>query len=197
MKKVVFVFYLLAGIIISGCASTTMQSYRGAGGKETICTEQGDSLGHIAVLPEMAWRDDQKEPGSRQQMALEEIDRAFREISCGSIASPGGIREVAEWSGRPESELLQTFSDEGVDTIILLRMEELTPRVYLTYSLPFLWASASEADFRIRALSVKSGEVLMDTRVKRSTGGPFHLRPAEWARLELYAALKKIMEPMR
>jgi len=196
MRKVVFVFYLLAGIIVSGCASTTMQSYH-AGGKEAICIEQGDSLGHIAVLSEMAWRDEQKEPDSRQQMVLDEIDRAFREISCGSIASPGGIREVAEWSDRPESELLQTFSDEGVDTIIMLRIEELTPRVYLTYSLPFLWASASEADFRIRALSVKSGEVLMDTRVKRSTGGPFHLRPAEWARVEPYAALKKIMEPMR
>lgn len=196
MKKVVFVFYLLAGIIISGCASTTMQSYR-AGGKETICTGRGDLLGHIAVLPEMAWRNDQKEPNIRQQMALEEIAQAFREIPCGSIAPPGGIRDVAKWSNRPESELLQTFSAEGVDTIILLRIEELTPRVYFTYSLPFLWASASEADFRIRALSVKSGEVLMDTRVKRSTGGPFHLRPAEWARVELYTALKKIMEPRR
>ncbi len=50
MRKVVFVFYLLAGLIVSGCASTTMQSYH-AGGKETICAELGDSLGHIVVLP--------------------------------------------------------------------------------------------------------------------------------------------------
>lgn len=196
MKEVIFVFYLLVGIFISGCAGTTMQSYR-AGGEETLCAERGDSLGLIAVLPEMAWRDDQKEPDKRQQMALEEISRAFREIPCGRIAPPGGIRAVAGWSDRPEAELLQAFFAEGVDTVILLRIEELTPRVYLTFSLPFLWAGASEADFRIRALSVKSGEVLMDRRVKRSTGGPFHLRPAEWAGVELYTALKKIMEPTR
>jgi len=196
MKRYGFIFYLLAGILLSGCAGTMMQTYR-AGGQERICSEPGVSLGHIAVLPEMAWRDDQKEPEKRQQMALEEIERAFGEIPCGSIAPPGGIRGVAKWSDRPEAELLQAFSREGVDTIILVRIEELTPRVHLTYSLPFLWGSASEADFRIRALSVRSGAVLADMRVKRSTGGPFHLRPAEWARLELYAALKNILGPTR
>lgn len=192
MKRFGFIVYLLAGIMISGCAGTTMQTYR-AGGQKTICGEPGASLGHIAVLPEMAWRDDQKEPEKRQQMALAEIEKAFLEIPCGSLTPPGGIRGVAEWSGKPESDLLQTFSREGVDTIILVRIEELSPRVYLTYSLPFLWGSTSEADFRIRALSVKSGAVLADVRVKRSTGGPFHLRPAEWAGVELYAALKKIL----
>jgi acyl-coenzyme A synthetase/AMP-(fatty) acid ligase len=42
-------------------------------------------------------------------------------------------------------------------------------------------------------LSVKTGKVLVDMRVLRSTGGPFNIRPAEWARDELQAALHNII----
>jgi hypothetical protein len=193
MKRNGILFSFFVGLMSSGCASTTMQTYH-AGGDKAVCGKRGVSLGHVAILPEMAWRNDQKEPEKREQMALEEIERAFREIPCGSIAAPGGIRQVSDWSGRPESELVSKFSEEGVDTVILVRIEELTPRIFVTYSLPFLWAGSSEADFRIRTLSVQSGSVLADMRVKRSTGGPFNLRPAEWAGTELNAALRAIIE---
>jgi hypothetical protein len=126
-------------------------------------------------------------------MALEEIEKAFQLFPCGSIAKPGGIREFADWSGRPEAGLLKQFSGQGVDTVIVIRIEELTPRLTFTFSLPFLWGGTNEADFRIRALSVKSGTVLADMRVKRFTGGPFNIRPAEWSRIELNEALKEII----
>ncbi len=187
------IFLLFALNLFSGCATSTTHIYR-AGGAETICGDSGDSLGTIAVLPEMAWRTDQKEPEKRQEMALEEIRHAFEEIPCGRLATSAGIRGVAKWSDWPESKLLKNLSGDGIDTVIVVRIEELTPRVFVTYSLPFLWGSTSEADIRIRALSVKTGAVLADTRVKRSTGGPFHLRPAAWAGDELYVALKEIMK---
>lgn len=193
MKRNGILFSLFVWLMISGCATTTMQTYH-AGGNKSICGKPGVSLGYVAILPETAWRADQKEPDKREQMALEEIGRAFREIPCGSIAAPGGIREISNWSSMSESELLSQFFQEGVDTIILVRIEELTPRIFITYSLPFLWASSSEADFRIRALSVQSATVLADMRVKRSTGGLFNIRPAEWARSELNAAMMEIME---
>ena len=117
----------------------------------------------------------------------------FDNFPCGNLSAPGGVRGFAKWSRKSESELLKDFSNEGVDTIILLRMEELTPRLYFTFSLPVLWGGSSEADFRIRMLSVKTGEVLVDMRVIRSTGGPFNIRPAEWARDELQAALHDII----
>ena len=147
----------------------------------------------MAILPETAWRDDQKEPAKRKRMALEEIKQSFQGIPCGSISAPGGIREFSNWSSTPESTLLKRFAKQGVDTIILIRIEELTPRLSVTFSLPLLWAGSSEADLRIRALSVKSGAVLADMRVKRFTGGPFNIRPAERARAELSGALKKII----
>ena len=178
---------------IAGCASTSMKIYLAAG-KPTICDGKNDGLGHMAVLPETAWRNDQKEPAKRESMALEEIKKAFQGFPCGSLSAPGGIRDFSSWSSKPESELLKQFSNEGVDTIILLRIEELTPYLYFTFSLPILWGGSNEADFRIRMLSVKTGDVLTDMRVRRSTGGPFNIRPAEWSRDELKAALSDIIK---
>lgn len=60
-------------------------------------------------------------------MALEEIKNAFEGFPCGSLYAPGGVREFSSWSSKSKSELLKGFSNEGVDTIILLRIEELTP----------------------------------------------------------------------
>jgi hypothetical protein len=190
--KVTYLLSIIIALLIAGCASTSMKTYRAAG-KATICNGGNDGLGHIVVLPETAWRNDQKEPAKRESMALEEIKTAFQSFPCGSLSAPGGIRNFSSWSSKPESELLKQFSREGVDTIILLRIEELTPYFYFTFSLPILWGGANEADFRIRILSVKTGDVLTDMRVRRSTGGPFNIRPAEWSRVELNAALHDII----
>jgi len=181
-------------LIISGCASTTMHTYQ-AVGKRNIC--EGADLGKIVVLPETAWRQDQKEPKKRELMALEEIEKSFQSITCGSISKPGGIRGFSNWSNKPEAELLKQFSEDGIDTIIIIRIEELTPRIGVTFSLPFLWGSSNEADFRIRAISAKTGVVFNDMRVKRLTGGPFNIRPAEWSRVELNSALGNIINNPR
>jgi hypothetical protein len=192
MKVIYIVCIIVLTLSISGCASTSMKIYRAAG-KPTICDGGKESLGHIAVLPETAWRNDQKEPAKRESMALEEIKNAFQGFPCGNLSVPGGIRDFSSWSIKPESELLKQFSNEGVDTIIILRIEELTPYLYFTFSLPILWGGSNEADFRVRMLSVKTGDVLTDMRVIRSTGGPFNIRPAEWSRDELKAALHDII----
>jgi hypothetical protein len=192
MRFIYLFSVMILALSITGCANTSIKTYRTAG-KPTICDGKNDGLGHIVVLPETAWRNDQKEPAKREAMALEEIKNAFQGFPCGNLSAPGGIRNFSSWSSKPESELLKQFSNEGVDTIILLRIEELTPSLYFTFSLPILWGGSNEADFRIRTLSVNTGNVLTDMRVKRSTGGPFNIRPAEWSRDELNAALHDII----
>jgi hypothetical protein len=192
MKRHVLLLSALLAVTITGCAATTIKTYVAAGA-QSLCYDANGHLGYVAVLPETAWRTDQKEPGKRETMALEEIKSAFQGIPCGTISSPGGIRDFSNWSAKPESELMMQFADEGVDTLILLRMEELTPNLYVTFSLPFLWVGANEADFRIRVLALKTGRVLSDMRVKRSTGGPFNVRPAAWSGEELNAALHTII----
>jgi hypothetical protein len=193
MARTIHLFQIFVlSLLIVGCANTAMNTYLAAG-KPTICGGKNDGYGHVAVLPETAWRNDQKEPAKRASMALEEIKNAFQGFPCGSLAAPGGIRVFSSWSSKPEAELLKQFSKEGVDTIILLRIEELTPHLYFTFSLPILWGGSNEADFHVRMLSVKTGDVLSDLRVRRSTGGPFNIRPAEWSRDELREALREII----
>jgi len=129
----------------------------------------------------------------REQMAMDEIEKSFQAFPCGSISSTQGIREFSDWSSKPESELLAQFLSEGIDTIIIIRVEELTPRIEVTFSLPFLWSSSNEADFRVRTLVTGTGAVLNDMHVKRLTGGPFNIRPAEWSRAELNSALSEVI----
>jgi len=192
MRGIYLISAIILAILLVGCVTTSTQIYP-VSEKTAICSRNSKNLGYTAVLPEAAWRKDQKEPVKRELMAIEEIKKAFDNFPCGNLSAPGGVREFAKWSRKSESELLKYFSDEGIDTIILLRVEELTPRLYFTFSLPLLWGGSNEADFRIRMLSVKNGEVLVDMRVLRSTGGPFNIRPAEWARDELQAALHNII----
>ena len=192
MRDIYLISIIILSMLIVGCATTSTKIYQ-MSEKTAICSGNSNNYGYIAILPEAAWRDDQKEPAERELMALEEIKKAFDNFPCGNLSAPGGVRDFAKWSRKSETELLKYFSNEGVDTIILLRIEELTPRLYFTFSLPIFWGGSNEADFRIRMLSVKTGEVFVDMRVIRSTGGPFNIRPAEWARDELQAALHNII----
>lgn len=177
---------------ISSCTSTRTYIYN-TGKKETICEKENVDLGKTAVLLEAAWRSDQKEPIQRQQMALEEIEKAFMDFPCGIISSPGDIKKY-NMSTIPEEAMLKIFSNKGVDTLIFIRIEELTPRIEITFSIPFLWSGTNEADFRIKVVSVKTGNIHTDMRVKRVTGGPFNIRPAKWSRAELNAALRSIIK---
>jgi len=188
MKKLMLA--TCVAMILSGCAATQVNKYQAAG-QGSLCNEK--NLGTVAVLPEAAWRPNQKEPQKREKMALEELKKVFRSIPCGSTSSPGGVKEFSNWSSKPEAELLAQFAKTGVDTIIILRLEELTPNLHFTFSLPFLWGGSNEVDFRIRALSTRTGAVLNDMRIKRVTGGAFNIRPAEWSGAELYGGLVDIM----
>lgn len=190
MREIIHFFIIVVPLLVSGCATTTISKYQVVG-ENTICN--GSDLGNISVLPETAWRSDQKEPEKRSMMALEEITKSFQMMSCGNISNSGGIKAFSKWSSRPESELLTQFSAEGVDTLIFIRIEELTPRLNFTFSLPFLWAGSNEADFRVRVISVATGEILNDMRIKQVTGGAFNVRPAEWSRAELSSALDKVI----
>jgi len=183
----------LIAIHVSACTTTSMSTYS-IDKSKSICNEKNTELGTIVVLPEAAWRADQKEPEKREEMSLEEIKSVFKNIPCGKIASPDGVKNFSNWSDIPEAEMLNGFSNQGIDTVIIIRMEELTPRLEITFSIPFLWGGYSEADFRVRVISVKTGHTLTDMRIKRVTGGPFNVRPAEWSREELNAALHSIIK---
>ncbi len=127
-------------------------------------------------------------------MALNEITKAFKKISCGKISYPNGIKEFSNWSKILKAKSLEKIFNDGFDTIIVIRIEELTPQLNITFSVPFLWSGFNEANFHVKVISTKTGKVLNDMRIKRVTGGLFNIRPAEWAKDELYAALLSIIK---
>ncbi|VAW51335.1 hypothetical protein MNBD_GAMMA05-840 [hydrothermal vent metagenome] len=189
--KILITIYLT--FIISACATTTVNTYS-IDGKETICNGKNVNLGSVVILPEVAWRKNQKEPKKREEVALNEIKNAFKNISCGKISLFDGVKDFSNWSGIVEQELLTKFSDEKFDTVIIIRIEELTPRLSITFSIPFLWSGSNEVVFHIKVISVKTGKILNDMRIQRVTGGLFHIRPAEWSKDELYLALQQIIK---
>jgi len=186
------IFVLIIMVSITGCASTQTYIYN-TGKNVTICETDNTDLGKTAVLLETAWRIDQKEPLLRQQMALEETKKAFINFPCGTIVSPDDIKKY-NFSTITDEAILKNFSKQGIDSLVILRIEELTPRLEFTFSIPFLWNGSNEADFRIKVVSVKTGLIHTDMRVKRITGGPFNIRPAEWSRAELNASLRSIIK---
>lgn len=126
-------------------------------------------------------------------MAARAIARAFADLPCGSLAAPGGVRVFAGWSAAGEGDLISSLRADGVDTVVLVRIEELTPTLAVTFSVPFLWVGTSEADFRVRALRTADGPVILDRRIRRVSNGPFQLRPASWAEPELEAGLRQVV----
>ncbi len=190
-SKIIIVIYL--SFIVSACATTRINTYS-IDGKEAICNGENINLGSVVILPEVAWRKDQKEPKKREEMALNEIKKAFKNMSCGKVLLPNGVKDFSNWSGMIGEKLLAKFSNEGFDTVIIIRIEELTPRLNITFSIPFLWSGENEADFHVKVISVKTGKVFNDMRIQRVTGGLFHIRPAEWSKDELYLALQQIVQ---
>lgn len=179
-------------LTLSGCTTTRTHTYN-TGQRLTICDNKNIDLGNTVVLYETAWRSDQKEPLHRQQMALEEIENVFMQFPCGNIDLSNGIVNFNSLN-ITEIEMLKKYSRQMIDTVIIIRLEELTPRLEITFSIPFLWSGFNEADFRVKAISVKSANTFIDMRVKRVTGGPFNIRPAEWSRTEFNAALSSIIK---
>ncbi|MEZ4217036.1 MAG: hypothetical protein R3E88_11205 [Myxococcota bacterium] len=173
--------------IAAGCMSGHVESWDAVGAPAPCASA---ALGTVAVLPETAWREDQKDRAEREAMALRAIERALEGLGCGSLAPPGGVRALAPWSAQGDAALAAALAAEGVDTALLVRVEELGPRVAVTLSLPILWVGTTEADFRVRMLRTRDGAVWLDRRVRRTSGGPFQLRPAAWAEDELAAGLR-------
>ena len=177
----------LAPLLGLAC-STTMTNLYVAAGEPPLC-EVNPNLGRVIVVAETAWRPNQKDVAEREAMVERSLAEVLGALPCGQVE----IDSLTAWADRSEQAVLSALAARGAQTAVLVRIEELTPQLALTFSVPFLWASTSEADFRLRALGTADGSVMLDARVRRFTGGPFQLRPAKWAEDELTAGLAELV----
>ena len=179
---------MLAMLTMVGCTFALERSHI-ASGETRLCSSSRD-LGRVAVLPETAWRVDQKDVIEREAMARAALDRVFATGGCGEDVE---VRAFAPWSAELEEDRLAALAAEGVDTAVFIRIEELGPTLAVTFSLPFLWVGTSEAQVRLRAIHLPTRRVLLDVGITRSVGGPFQVRPASWAGPELEAMLVALL----
>jgi len=91
---------LVAALMLSACTSTLTKSYV-ASGAIPLCPHSRD-LGRVAVLPETAWRDDQKEPDERTEMAAEAIAHVLSSSRCGEEIE---VQPFGRWSSELEAAL--------------------------------------------------------------------------------------------
>lgn len=145
------------------------------------------SLGVISLRPETRWRADQKEPKVREKIALAAIGQAFRDLPNGRVAE---TRPISPWTQQADLRLDEA-KKAGIDTIIVITVEELGPRLYL--SVPVLWSTYSDVKFELRAIKTFTGETLLDVNYNRLVGGPFQLRGLWPLQAEMEFALREVM----
>ncbi len=182
-----WVIPLAFALLTGGCASVQVRDavHHGA---LPWGLPSGQPLGRISVWPEVDWRPDQKEKPSREAMARTAIENTFQDFPHGRVTE---IRPVAASSAASEQARLDEAKAAGVDTVVIVRVAELGPLLYL--SIPVLWSTYSDVKFRLRVVSPASGEVLLDAERQRQVGGPFALRGTGPLTKELEIALREAL----
>ncbi len=176
-------------LALGGCTSVQVRDDIRDGGPP-LCNQLNNSLGTVAVLPEMQWRPDQKEPEARQKIAEAAIQATFRSFSCGKIAE---IRPVGPWSCLPRGKVLADAAAKGIDTLVFIQVEELGPQLFI--SIPVLWSTFSDVKLRLRAVRTRTAETVLDLVHRRIVGGPFALRGVGPLQEEMESALRDIVGP--
>lgn len=163
----------LAGLLLAGCASTTVQS-SGTALSQPLC--RADGIKPTAALYWMPqWRADQKEPQVREALAKRGIERFVAEQPCLDITGAqrlagksGGVPDNAELLGRAGG------ARPAPEVVLLVVLRELGPR--LVIGLPVLVEGGTEVAIDVRLLRVSTAEVLLDSRTRWRNGGTFVIK---------------------
>jgi hypothetical protein len=190
VPRLAAVLPILQAVLLAACVTRVADHV--AAGQPPLCRPGAPDLGVVAVLPQVVWRADQKEPEARRAIAEASLRESFAELPCARVPGPGAMRGFGDWSARPEADTLRALAAEGVDTAILVRVEELTP--LLAISIPVLWSSYSQVDLRLRVLDTRSGAVRLDVHRGRLRGGAFAVRGTGPLQAEMTTALRGLVE---
>lgn len=110
-------------------------------------------------------------------MAGHAIEAYFKKQSCVSTIQIVKMIEGRRAIEHSDIELLKwaRSGPNPVDSLILLRVEELGPLIIL-YPSPILWEGGSEVSLRVRVLNVRTSSLETDTSIQWKDTGAFVLR---------------------
>lgn len=184
-------FCVIVALIFAGqgCSTVNLRQYN-AGPKPEICTASQEPAG-LFVLWGTAWRENQKEPQLRREIATRSIQAFFSSLPCRRR-----VFLLDSWNGQPAPLLSDTQALEAaraqpspIGEVLIIRVEELGPfiKIYLS---PILWEGGTEIILRIRMLKVSTGVMESDVTTHWIRGGPFVLRGVSSLDEDLAAALQ-------
>lgn len=188
-------FLVLLALVLAGqgCSTVNLRQHT-AGPKPEICTASQEPEG-LLVLWGTAWRNNQKEPLLRREIATRSIQAFFSSLPCRRPVSV-----LDSWGGRAAPLLSDTQALEAaraqpfpIGEVLIIRVEELGPfiKIYLS---PILWEGGTEIILRIRMLKVSTGVMESDVTTHWIRGGPFVLRGASSLDEDLTAALQSAFQ---
>lgn len=181
--------YRLAAIsvllAVSACASSSPPPVTIPATQTAVCTPDV-SLGKVMVVPLTRWRADQKEPEVREAIAMKAINTAFAGTPC---AAGANILPIAPDDASVAG--LTQARKEGVNTAMLLRIDELGPIAVLSF--PALWSTWSDVQFTLDVVDAATGNVLRSIPHRRQKGGAFEMRGLEPLQAEMEMALRDVL----
>lgn len=158
-----------------GCAKTTVTDHAAVLPAERAVSTQ--RLGRTLLVIETALPDDKS--------AL--ADEARERLRAALSGLPGHPAE-------PDTEvrLLERARAEGLDSVLMVRVEDYARRGELSLGLavpPVNWSTRTVVSLRLRALDAADGTVIADLRRDRECGGPYTLRGTDDLASEMMAVV--------
>lgn len=180
------------------CCSCAMQTIIHATGKKPPLCQSLEASSSTLVLWGVAWRDNQKNPALREEIASRAITSFFSRSNC--LPNATILKTVA---GRPAIEMSDADSlkfaidsKNAFSRIVLIRIEELGPYVIIHPS-PVMWEGGTEVALRVRVLETKTSSLQTDTTCYWKKGGPFVLRGTKALDSDMEAALASVFTATR
>lgn len=179
------IFLLAAALGLLGCASTQFDV---AGKKmpDPICKSGGPNISAV-VYWATKWRENQKEPIVREEMAKNGISSAIGGVSCLNVLE---IKQVSwEQASAPSPNVISVVESSvgRTDRIVVIGVRELGPT--LEIGIPVFVKGGTEVLIDVRVIDVGSNQLLAEEQSHWRNGGPFVIKGIKTLEADIGSAL--------
>jgi len=153
-----------------------------------LCQSRDEQIsGLIVWLPE--WRPDQKEVALREEAAQRGIEQFFRHSGCFSNVHVRRLTDDGATRTFSDLHLIKLAESEvpAPDRVVFIKVKELGP--VLRIGLPVLVEGGTEVVLELKALNVRTHELIATLRTHWQNGGPLVIKGVKTLEQDMRAAL--------
>jgi hypothetical protein len=191
MKPIKFVFLVLFGGLLSGCATTSVET-TGSVMQQPLCEPGSDKISAMVVWG-ARWRSDQKEPPLREAAALRGIERFFSSQPCLKDFVTHKILLSSADNLPTDLELLKIAKSEKqtTDRIAFIVVRELGPIILI--GSPSVVEGGTEVVLEVRVLNVHNSKTMANVHTHWKRSGPFYIKGVSELNQDMKAALENVL----